>query len=277
MVVFDRFDKRDQLNTEFYLGDVQDKVAVTEFVAHVDGVISLAGTLGTAETIKNPIPAVKTNILGGLNTLEACTQYDVPLVQIAVGNYFEFSTYSISKTTVERFCTMYRRFRDARVTVVRAMNAWGPGQSVAAPYGNSKVRKFLPSIICRALSNDDIELYGDGEQLMDFIHCIDLADTLIDSLIYTDSVGSIEHVLEVGTGRNTTINYVTDVVLSQIPETKSKVVYKPMRLGETPNSVVVADPTTLEVLRDGYSSEFIQIEEGIGDTVEYFRKYMERI
>lgn len=271
VVSFDRQRKDTREDVDFFLGDVQDDVAVTEFVAHVDAVISLAGTLGTAETIENPIPATKTNILGGLNTLEACTQYGIPLVQIAVGNHFEYSTYSISKTTVERYCVMYRRFRDTKVTVVRAMNAWGPGQSIAAPYGDSKVRKFLPSIVCRALHGHDVEIYSDGNQLMDFIHTRDLARTLVDSLEYTNVYGPIEHVLEVGTGRDTTINDVTKIVLDRIPNSKSKVIHLPMRLGETPGSVVVADPTTLSVLGEGYHESFISLEDGMEETIEYFR------
>jgi UDP-glucose 4-epimerase len=272
VVVMDRYQKSVPAGVKFFLGDIQDPIAMTEFAAHVDGIIALGGTLGTAETIENPIPATMTNIQGGLNTLEAATQYNLPMVQIAVGNHFEYSTYSISKTTVERFCTMYRRFRGTRVTVVRAMNAWGPGQSVAAPYGNSKVRKFLPSIIARALHNDDIEIYGDGNQLMDFIHNVDLAKTLVDALEYTNDREPIEHVLEVGTGRDSTINEVTKIVLDNIPNTESEVKHVPMRLGETPNSVVVADPSTLSVLGEGYGDNFISLEDGMKEEVEYYRQ-----
>src|SRR5580698_11519286 len=67
---------------ESVLGDVRDATAITEAVAHVDAVIHLAGVLGTAETIWNPRPAAETNILGGLNVLEACSQYQTPLVNI---------------------------------------------------------------------------------------------------------------------------------------------------------------------------------------------------
>jgi UDP-glucose 4-epimerase len=59
---------------EVMLGDVRDPTAMTELAAHVDGVIHLAACLGTQETILNPRPAAETNVMGGLNFLEAITQ-----------------------------------------------------------------------------------------------------------------------------------------------------------------------------------------------------------
>jgi len=53
------------------LGDVRDPVAVTEAMAHVDAWIHLAAVLGTQETIQNPRPAAESNLMGGLNILEA--------------------------------------------------------------------------------------------------------------------------------------------------------------------------------------------------------------
>jgi UDP-glucose 4-epimerase len=109
------------------LGDIRDATSVTEAVSHADGVIHLAGVLGTQETIDNPRPAAETNILGGLNVLEAIAQYGVPAVNIAVGNHWMNNTYSITKSTVARFADMYNRYRGTRVSVVRALNAYGPG------------------------------------------------------------------------------------------------------------------------------------------------------
>ena len=275
VLVMDRVAKDIPEGAEFFLGDIQDNVAVTEFAAHVDGIIALGGTLGTAETIDNPIPATMTNIQGGLNTLEAATQYNIPMVQIAVGNHFEFSTYSISKTTVERYCVMYRKYRGTKVSVVRAMNAVGPGQSVAAPYGSSKVRKLVPSIACRALSGDPIEIYGDGESIMDFIHARDIANTLIDALEYTEKNGPIEHVLECGLGNDSTVNNVVNTVTKLVTGSDKLVTHIPMRKGESEHSVVKADTSTLEILGENYSDRFTSLEDSLAEAVNYFDQYLD--
>jgi len=88
------------------------------------------------------------------------------------------NTYSITKSTVERFVAMYNAERGTKVNVVRAMNAYGPRQVPAAPYGPSKVRKIAPSFICRALKGDPLEMYGTGSQVSDMVYVTDVAEAL---------------------------------------------------------------------------------------------------
>ena len=142
-LVFDHHDRRRTHGAETFFGDIRDDVAVEEAVAHADGVIHLAAVLGTQETIANPRPAAHTNILGSLNLFTAVRHYDLPAVYIAVGNHWMNNTYSISKTTAERFALMFNAEEGTRIAVVRALNAYGPGQKPTPPWGHSKVRKII--------------------------------------------------------------------------------------------------------------------------------------
>jgi nucleoside-diphosphate-sugar epimerase len=141
VLVMDHQDRRQHLadGEEFFLGDVRDATAVTEAAAHVDGIIHLAAVLGTQETISNPRPSAETNILGSLNVFEAAVQYNLPAVYAGVGNAWMrdhgTGSYTISKTAAEDFVRMFNAYRSGRITIVRPVNAYGPGQSIAAPYG----------------------------------------------------------------------------------------------------------------------------------------------
>lgn len=255
------------------LGDIRDATAVTEAVAHADGVIHLAGVLGTQETITNPRPAVETNLLGGLNVFEACAQYNVPLVNIAVGNWWMNNTYSITKNTMERFAEMMNRFRGTRITVVRALNAYGPRQMAAAPYGPSKVRKIMPSFVCKALTGQPIEIYGDGTQVMDMIYVADVARVLVTALEYTERNGAVRTVLEAGFGRPTTVTEIAEIVANEVAsrtEFRVPVNHLPMRPGEDERSVVMGDPKTLEAIGMG-DTYFLPLEVGVSKTVDYFK------
>jgi UDP-glucose 4-epimerase len=258
---------------DLVLGDIRDATSVTEAVAHADGVIHLAGVLGTQETIKNPRPAAETNIIGGLNVLEACAQYDVPLVNIAVGNFWMNNTYSITKNTVERFVEMFVRFRGSRMTVVRALNAYGPRQTAAAPFGPSKVRKIMPSFICRALTGQPIEIYGDGTQVMDMIWVGDVAEILVDALEKT-AESPIAHLAtyEAGTGRRTTVNDIAAAVVNRVkdfPGGEVEIVHLPMRSGEDEKSIVIGDPQTLEPL-GWHPHRLVKLEDGVTKTVAHY-------
>lgn len=259
------------------LGDIRDATAVTEAVAHADGVIHLAGVLGTQETIANPRPAAETNILGGLNVLEAAAQYHVPMVNIAVGNYWMNNTYSITKNTIERFAEMLNKYRGTKITTVRALNAYGPRQVAAAPFGPSKVRKIMPSFTCRALSGQSIEIYGDGEQIMDMIFVEDLARVMVAALEHTWAHGAVEAKLEAGSGRQTTVNEIAQTVVDEVERQTgivAPIVHLPMRPGEDERSVVLGDPMTLKVLgMDG--SDFVALERGVALSVEYFKTYLD--
>jgi UDP-glucose 4-epimerase len=261
---------------ELVLGDIRDATSVTEAIAHADGVIHLAGVLGTQETIQNPRPAAETNILGGLNVLEACAQYDVPLVNIAVGNYWMNNTYSITKNTVERFVDMFTRFRGSRMSIVRALNAYGPRQTAAAPFGPSKVRKIMPSFACRALTCEPIEIYGDGSQIMDMIYVGDVAKILVAALEKTNRDGA-SGTFEAGTGRRTSVSDIAALVVAEAADATGEapvdIIHLPMRPGEDAGSVVLGDPRTLAPLfPDGV--ELLPLEQGVRLSVEYFRSIL---
>ena len=258
-----------------YWGDIKDSTLVDDAVAHVDGVIHLAGVLGTQETVADPRPAAETNILGGLNIITACAKYDVPLVNIGVGNYWMHNTYSITKNAVERFVKMKRDFEGRTMTTVRALNAYGPRQVPSAPYGPSRVRKIMPSFICRALSGEPIQVYGDGDQVMDMIHVMDVAEILVRTLQLVADVGPPKHTIQAGTGRETTVLEIARMVAAEVDQTQSRAVsieHLPMRPGEPPSSVVLGDPRTLEAV--GFH-EPISLESGIAETVGYFAGYLQ--
>lgn len=267
-MVLDRHYDPDQPDADTFIADMADAIGVTEAMAHVDAFIHLAGVLGTQETITNPLPAAITNVVGGLNVLQAAAQYDVPGVNIAVGNHWMNNTYSITKSTVERFVDMYRVERGQTLATVRAYNAYGPGQSIAAPFGPSKVRKIMPAFICRALVGQPIEVYGDGAQIMDMVHVRDVAVALVDTLeaITSGMYDPAGEVVQAGTGRATTVNQIARVVQEAVEVVTGSTVaidYLPMRPGEPDRSVVLADNPYRPL-------ELIDLEDGVAETVAWY-------
>lgn len=268
-VVFDHHNKGDYAEgCELFIGDVRDDVAMTEFAAHVDGIIHLAAVLGTQETVMNPRPAAMSNLQGGLNFLEACAQYKLPGVYICVGNHWMNNTYSITKTMIERFVTMFNKDRGTRINCVRAVNAYGPRQLAAQPFAEGKVRKITPAFICRALTNQSIEVYGDGTNVSDMVYVGDVAKALVKALEKASEGIVFDKVVECGPKDHYTVQEVAEIV-NRLSGNDKPIVNLPMRPGEMPGVDVTADYTTLELV-DMNVDDMMPLEQGLKQTIEYF-------
>lgn len=281
VLVMDHQDRRTGLadGEEFFLGDVRDATAVTEAAAHVDGIIHLAAVLGTQETINNPRPSAETNILGSLNVFEASSQYNLPVAYAGVGNHamrlVGTGCYTITKSAAEDLTRMYNLYRDGgRITTVRPVNAYGPGQSVAAPYGTSRVRKIAPAFICRALTGADIEVYGDGTQISDCVYVEDVARAFVTALENNAETGRpTQAPVEVGPLESVTVNDIARLVAECAASVTGRepvgIKHLPMRPGEVPNAVVTSDTSTLAQI-GMTAADFVPLEDGIRRTVDYY-------
>lgn len=254
------------------LGDTRDDVSVTELAAHVEGIIHLASVLGTQETVHNPRPAVMTNVISGMNVFEAGVQYGIPVVNICVGNHGFSNPYSASKTCVETLGHMYVRDRGLRLNQVRLVNAYGPRQPMAAPYGTSRVRKILPAFIARALTGAPVEVYGDGKQTSDMVHVHDGARALVLALEAAAADTVVPGVMECGPIEHATVLDTARMVIDEAEKQTGRhsgITHLPMRPGETPGAYVTCDPETLAPI-GMHPGELKPIEDGIAETVAWY-------
>ncbi len=245
------------------VGDVRDPELIRQLVPFFDGVINLAGLLGTSELINDPAAAVHTNIVGALNVFQGCRAGQqlgrrIPCVQITVGNHFMNNPYSISKATSERFAEMFNIEHSTDIRVVRVLNAYGAFQK------HRPVRKIIPTFVRAALASEPITVYGDGEQIIDMIYVEDVARILVDALLAPRLSG----VISAGTGRRLTVNEIAHSVICAA-NSSAKVQHLPMRPGEPEHSVVLGDPETLTQLGIRADS-LVEFEQGIGQTVHWY-------
>ncbi|HKP02450.1 MAG TPA: NAD-dependent epimerase/dehydratase family protein [Chthoniobacterales bacterium] len=250
------------------LGDVRDRNLLTSLVPEFECVVNLAGLLGTAETVENPIPSVETNLLGALYLYEAIRSASIaqPIrcVQITVGNHFMNNSYAITKSAAERFALMYNKEHGTKIAVVRALNTYGPHQK-AAP-----VRKVIPNFIAAALARQPIKIFGSGEQIMDMIYVEDVARVLL--LAATNPNVPYDMILEAGTGRRTSIKQVAELI-NEIAASLAGTEHLPMRPGEPVDSEVVGDPHSLRCLGLD-AANFVSLEDGLTRTIHWYRQQL---
>lgn len=208
-------------------GDVRDPDAVLAAVEGCDGVIHLAGVLGTHELFDTPRLAIDVNVHGTLNVLEACRTHRARYVGITMPQVFP-SIYTATKVAATRLASAYHHTHGLPVSHVRAFNAYGPGQH----HGPGHPQKIIPTFAVEAWAGRPIPIWGDGEQTVDLIHTDCLARMLVDAL---DHGGDVT--FDGGSGVAWTVNEVADAVI-QITGSTAGVHHLPMRRGEIPTHIV---------------------------------------
>lgn len=251
------------LGVQPIIGDVRDSTLMRQIVPCYDGVIHLAGLLGTSELVDDPSAAVETNINGALNVFQGCRAAGqlgrrTTCVHITVGNHFMDNPYAITKSTSERFAKMFNTEHGTDIRVVRVLNAYGSHQK------HQPVRKIVPTFIRSALDGTPVRVYGDGEQVMDMIHVRDVARILVDALF----APAVNGILSAGTGRHLTVNDIAKLVV-EASGSLSEVIHVPMRAGEPERSIVVGEPATLGCLNI-FPQSLVRFEDGIRETVRWY-------
>ena len=247
---------------KYILGDIRNIGSMSKIISSFDGVINLAGILGTTETINTPEFCYSTNITGAINIYELIRANKIKCVQISVGNYWMNNPYSITKNTAEKLSFYYNSNFKTDIRVVRALNAYGPYQS------HYPVRKLIPNLILPALNNKEILIFGNGEQKMDMIYVKDLAKILYYTLNKDNISNNV--VYEAGMGIAPSVNEICNKVIS-LTSSKSKINHIEMRKGEDPDSTVIGNPETIKKI--GYDIDGLtSLETGLNYTIDYFKK-----
>jgi len=257
--------------------DVQDAEDVAAALEGCDGVVHLAGVLGTHELFDTPRLAVDVNIHGSLNVLEACRKHGAAYIGITMPQVFP-SIYTSTKVATTKLASAYAHTHGLRVAHVRAFNAFGPGQA----HGPGHPQKIIPTFAYNATHDLPLPIWGDGTQGVDLIHTRDLARILFDATCHATSINQYSRLNDLtfdgGTAKMFTVNEVARMVneAANGREAPLNVTYLPMRRGEVPTNIV-ATGENWDVLNYSnkwgeYRPKFDSFD--LRDTVKFYRDYV---
>lgn len=220
--------------------DVVDNESVLEALQGVDGVIHLAGVLGTSELFAEPEKAVEVNILGTISVLKACAVTGARYVGITMPQVWD-NVYQVTKNAAVGLSTAWHKHFGVRVSHVRAYNVYGVGQKVGSP------QKIIPTFSAAAWAKKPMPIWGDGLQTVDLVWVEDVARMLVDALDYGDC-----QTFDAGTGHQTTVRDVAELVWEFVHgevdlEEHSR--FLPMRKGENEGTEVGAQGEGWDALR----------------------------
>jgi len=261
----------DGLNVEFLEGSVLDRNLLTEAMKDVDYVFHLAAMVSVPESMKEPIECVRLNTEGTLNVLETAAHAQVKKLCFSTsaaiyGDNPECpkretmfpepkSPYAVTKLDGEYYCQMFAREGWLPTACLRYFNVFGPRQDPKGAYAAA-----VPIFTAKAVANEPITIYGDGEQTRDFIYVKDIVAANVFMATHDFS-----GVYNIAYGGRITIN---DLVtkIKRIVGSHSEVKHLPERPGDVKHSMAAVDKLKLTGFKT--ASDF---DTGLAATIEYFK------
>jgi dTDP-glucose 4,6-dehydratase len=197
-------DVEDNPRYRFLRGDIADRELVDRLFREekFDLVANLAAESHVDRSILDPAPFIKTNIKGTQVLLEAARQHGIrKFLQVSTDEVYGSlgpddppfteespirpnSPYSASKAAADLMCRAYYVTYGLPVVITRCSNNYGPYQHP---------EKFIPTIILNALSDKPIPVYGDGQNVRDWIHVEDHCRAL-DLVLQKGQAGEVYNV-----------------------------------------------------------------------------------
>jgi UDP-glucuronate decarboxylase len=163
--------------------------------------------------------------------------------------------YDEGKRCAETLSFDHHREAGVDIRVARIFNTYGPRM---APDDGRVVSNF----IVQALRGTDITIYGDGSQTRSFCYVDDLVDGLY-RLMFNDEIGPVN----LGNPGEFTIVELAEQVIA-LTGSKSKLVRRPLPQDDPKQRRPDITKATEKL---GYQPR-IQLREGLGPTIEYFRR-----
>ncbi|MFA7419137.1 MAG: NAD-dependent epimerase/dehydratase family protein [Melioribacteraceae bacterium] len=270
-------------NVQLFAQAIFHEISITErekvfnVLENADYVHHLAAMISVPESVDKPQECVEINVNGLLNVLDACEEHGVKKIVLSssAAIYGENpespkrtdmrpqpkSPYGITKLDGEYYLQMYNEQFGLGAVSLRYFNVFGPRQDPKSQYAAA-----VPIFIEKAMSNEAITIYGDGEQTRDFIFVKDVVKANVLA-VTTENVNGI---FNVALGKATSINQIAKSVIDLIGS-KSEIIYQPERKGDIKHSLASVEETNKAF---SFTPEF-SLEIGMSETVAFFRKKIE--
>ena len=265
----------DKPNFRFVKESITDREAVYRLFEeeHPDMVVNFAAESHVDRSIENPEVFLDTNIKGTAVLMDACRKYGIQRYhQVSTDEVYgdlpldrpdlffteetplhTSSPYSSAKASADLFVLAYHRTYGLPVTISRCSNNYGPYHFP---------EKLIPLIISRALADEELPVYGTGENVRDWLHVSDHCEA-IDLIIHNGRVGEVYNI----GGHNERTNLeVVKTILRTLNKPESLIRFVKDRPGHDRRYAI--DPTKLET-ELGWKPKY-NFDTGIQQTIQWY-------
>ena len=254
----------------FIEGDICDRSAVAKAIQGVDYIFHMAAMVSVPESMNKPVECADINVKGLLTLLEEAEKAEVKKLCFSsssaiYGDNPEVpkretmspepkSPYAVTKLDGEYYCAIFANENRLKTVSMRYFNVFGPRQDPLSAYAAA-----IPIFISKAVANEPLTIFGDGEQTRDFIYVKDIVAANV-FMAESENTG----VFNVAYGKKITINALAELII-KLTGSSSKIVHLEERAGDVKHSIAAVDK--LSTAGFNHTSNF---EQGLAKTIEFF-------
>lgn len=206
---------------ELIIGDITDEKTIKASMEGVDGCFHLGAISSVQESNEHWLKAHKINLTGSINVFNAARKHKTPVVYASSAAVYgdnadmplnekaelrPLTAYGADKLATELHARVASLVHGIPTTGLRLFNVYGPRQSLKSPY-TGVVTSFLMNLT----QHLPLTIFGDGEQVRDFIYVDDVVEVMVKAMEHIDSVPSVYNVC---TGESISINKLSKMMLS---------------------------------------------------------------
>ena len=173
------------------IADVRQQSTMNYLVRHVDVIFNLAGQVSHIDSMRDPYTDLEINCRSQLSLLEACRRNNPKAKVVFAGTRQVYGkpdslpvteqhlvrptdVNGINKVAGEYYHLVYNNVFGVRACSLRLTNVYGPRQLV-----KHNRQGFIGWFIRLVVEDREIEIYGDGSQLRDFVFVDDAAEAFL--------------------------------------------------------------------------------------------------
>lgn len=244
------------------------------FLENQEIVYHLVSTNVPATSNQHVSQDIQANVLFSSNLFDACVKFKVkkvvfissggtvygkesncPLSEITATN--PICSYGLQKVAIEKLLYLYHYMYGLDYRIIRLANPYGPYQR---PNG---VLGAITTFTYKALKGEEIQVYGDGTVVRDFIYI----DDAIRAILQIVEGENQHHIFNLGCGYGTSIKEVLNIIKDTL-DVELNVVYKERRAVDVPTNYL--DISRYEKYYGSLNP--ISLEEGIKKTAAFIKK-----
>ena len=251
---------------------------VEPILLEVDWIFNMACPASPIHYQYNPVKTVKTSVMGAINMLGLAKRVRARILQASTSEVYGDpeihpqqesywgsvnpiglrSCYDEGKRVAETLMMDYHRQNQVDIKLVRIFNTYGPRMHI-------NDGRVVSNFIVAALKEEPLEIFGDGEQTRSFCYVSDLIDVILKMINKDDFIGPVN----IGNPGEFTIRELAEKIL-ELTGSRSKIQVRQERSDDP-----VRRRPDISLAREKLGWEpSVDLEEGLGKTIEYFEKVL---